>query len=175
MIDAINPWRQEMKPKKWFFSLAILLVTGCAPVISQQVLKDVDKGVPFQAILRNPDHFKGKTVVLGGKIIETTPLEGKTRVIVLQYPLGYRDKPSADSVSEGRFIVEATGFLDPVVYSAGRQVTVAGMVEGKEVLPLGEIKYAYPVVASREIYLWPVEDAYYPPQFYIGIGIGKTF
>jgi len=28
---------------------------------------------------------------------------------------------------------------------------------------------------SREIYLWPVDDAYYLPQFYIGIGIGKTF
>jgi outer membrane lipoprotein len=95
--------------------------------------------------------------------------------MVLQYPLGFRNKPSVDSGSEGRFIVEAPGFLDPVVYSAGRQVTVAGIVDGKEVLPLGEINYAYPVVMSREIYLWPVDDAYYLPQFYIGIGIGKTF
>lgn len=164
-----------MVTKRWCLSLVILLVTGCGPVISQEVLKDVDKGVPFQAILQNPDNFKGKTVILGGKIIETTPLEGKTRVTVLQYPLGFRDKPSVDSGSEGRFIVEATGFLDPVVYSTGRQVTVAGMVDGKEVLPLGEISYTYPVVVSREIYLWPLDDLYYLPQFYIGIGIGKTF
>lgn len=164
-----------MIAKRWFLSLLLFFVAGCAPVISQDVLKDADKGVPFQAILRNPDHFKGKTVLLGGKIIETVPLETKTRVTVLQYPLGFRDKPSVDSGSEGRFIVEATGFLDPVVYSAGRQVTVAGIVDGKEVLPLGEIKYTYPVVVSRELYLWPVEDTYYLPQFYIGIGIGKTF
>ena len=164
-----------MIAKKWFLSLVIHLVTGCAPVISQEVLKDVDKGLPFQVILQNPDSFKGKTVMLGGKIIETTPLEGKTRVTVLQYPLGFRDKPSVDSASGGRFIVEATGFLDPVVYSASRQVTVAGTVDGKEVLPLGEIKYTYPVVLCRELYLWPVGEGYYLPQFYFGIGIGKTF
>jgi outer membrane lipoprotein len=102
-------------------------------------------------------------------------LEGKTRVTVLQYPLSFRDKPSVDSGSEGRFIVEATGFLDPVVYSVGRQVTVAGILAGKEVHPLGEISYTYPIVTSRELYLWPVDDYFYLPQFYIGIGIGKTF
>ena len=134
--------------------------------------------MPFQAVLRSPDNFKGKTILLGGKIIETTPMEGKTRVTVLQYPLGFRNQPSTSSASGGRFIVEAPGFLDPVVYSAGRQVTVAGIVDGKEVRPLGEISYTYPIVASREIYLWPPEDPYYvPPPFYIGIGIGigKTF
>lgn len=164
-----------MKAKKWFLSLLILSVIGCAPVISQDVLKDVDRDLPFQVVLRNPDGFKGKTILLGGKIIETTPLPDKTRMMVLQYPLGFRNKPSIDAGSEGRFIVEAHGFLDPVVYSAGRQVTVAGILAGKEVLPLGEINYTYPVVVSRELYLWPIDDPYYLPQFYIGIGIGKTF
>jgi outer membrane lipoprotein len=164
-----------MATNKWCLSLVILLLTGCAPIISQEVLRDVDKDLPFQAVLSNPDHFRGKTILLGGRIIETTPLEGKTRVTVLQYPLGFRDKPSVDSASEGRFIAEAQGFLDPVVYSAGRQVTVAGIVDGKEVLPIGEISYTYPIVTSREIYLWPVDDYFYLPQFYIGIGIGMTF
>jgi outer membrane lipoprotein len=48
-------------------------------------------------------------------------------------------------------------------------------VDGKEVFPLGEINYTYPIVTSRELYLWPYDDPYYFPQFYIGIGIGKTF
>jgi len=173
--DESNPRSEGMIAKKWILSLLILFVVGCAPVISQEVLREVDKDLPFQAVLRNPDEFKGKTILLGGKIIETTPLPDRTRITVLQYPLSFRNKPSIDAGSEGRFIVEATGFLDPVVYSAGRQVTVAGILDGKEVLPLGEINYTYPVVASRELYLWPIDDAYYLPQFYIGIGIGKTF
>ena len=159
----------------WLLSFLILFVMGCAPVISQEVLRDVDKDLPFQAVQRNPDQFKGKTIVLGGKIIETTPLEGKTRITILQYPLGFRNKPAVDSGSEGRFIVEASGFLDPVIYGAGRLVTVAGTLAGKEVIPLGEINYVYPLISSRELYLWPVDEGVYLPQFYIGIGIGKTF
>jgi outer membrane lipoprotein len=164
-----------MIPNKWFLSLVVLLLMGCAPVISQEVLREVDQDLPFRAVLSNPDNFEGKTILLGGKIIETTPLPGKTRMTILQYPLGFRNKPSVDAVSEGRFIVEATGFLDPVVFCAGRQVTVAGILAGKEVHPLGEINYVYPLVASRELYLWPVDEAPYLPQFYIGIGVGKTF
>ena len=162
-----------MATKKWWLSLVVLFLTGCAPVVSQEVLRDVDKDLPFQAVLHNPDNFKGKTILFGGKIIETMPLQGKTRVTILQYPLGFNNKPSVESGSEGRFIVESPGFLDPVVYSAGRKVTVAGIVDGKEVHPLGEISYTYPIVTSRELYLWPVEDPYYvPPPFSIGIGIG---
>lgn len=176
VLPEIQIFRGEgMIARRCFLSLLILFVMGCAPVISQDVLREIDKDLPFQAILINPDNFKGKTILLGGSIIETTPLPGKTRITVLQYPLGFRNKPSVDAASGGRFIVEATGFLDPVVFSAGRQVTVAGTLDGKEVLPLGEISYVYPLIASRELYLWPVDDALYLPQFYIGIGIGKTF
>jgi outer membrane lipoprotein len=164
-----------MATNKWWLCLLVLLVAGCGPVISQNVLKDVDRDLPFQEIQRDPDNFKGKTILLGGRIIETAPLPDKTRMMVLQSPLDFRNKPFADSGSEGRFIVEAAGFLDPAVYAPGRQVTVAGIIDGKEVLPLGEINYTYPIVVSRELYLWPFDDAFYFPQFYIGIGIGKTF
>jgi len=160
-------------------SIVLILLTligaGCAPVISHEVLREVDKDLPFRAVLADPDNYKGRRILLGGKIIETIPLPNKTRMFVLQYPLGFRDKPFTDSGHEGRFIVEATGFLDPVVYGAGRKITVAGILEGKEVLPLGEITYTYPLVVGMELYLWPLEDAYTVPQFYIGIGIGKTF
>jgi outer membrane lipoprotein len=164
-----------MISKRWLLILMIVLTAGCAPVISQNVLREVDTDLSFQAIQRNPDGFKGKTVLLGGEIIETIPLPGKTRITVLQHPLGFRGKPSIDEKSEGRFIVEAQDFLDPFVYSAGRQVTVAGILIGKEVQPLGEINYKYPLVASRELYLWPPEYPVDIPRFYFGIGVGKTF
>jgi outer membrane lipoprotein len=153
-VAGDKKWQQT----KGWLCLLVLLVAGCGPVISQNVLKDVDRDLPFQEIQRDPDNFKGKTILLGGKIIETIPLPDKTRIMILQYPLGFRDKPIVDSGSEGRFIVEATGFLDPDVFTPGRQVTVAGIVGSKELIPLGEINYAYPIVLSREIYLWPVDD-----------------
>jgi outer membrane lipoprotein len=151
------------------------LVAGCAPVISQNVLRKVDKDLSFQIIQRNPDDFRGRTVLLGGKIIETIPLPGRTRIIVLQHTLGYRDRPLVDEQSSGRFIVEAQDFLDPFVFGAGRQVTVAGILAGKETKPLGAIEYVYPIVASRELYLWPPENPSDILIFHFGIGAGKTF
>jgi outer membrane lipoprotein len=34
-------------------------------------------------------------------------------------------------------------------------VTVGGVIEGKKVMPLGEIQYSYPLLVAKEIYLWP--------------------
>jgi outer membrane lipoprotein len=96
-------------------------------------------------------------------------------MVVLQHPLGGRNKPSKEKGSKGRFIVVARGFMDPAIYRSGRQVTVVGTVAGKDVRPIGEIQYAYPLMEMKELYLWPLEDAANQPRFYFGVGVGKTF
>lgn len=159
------------------FLLGLLggLSTACAPVISQESLKTVDGQLEFGQILRDPDAYRGKTVLLGGSIIRTTPYPEKTQMVVLQHPLGYRDKPAGERISLGRFILSAPGFWDPAIYRAGRLVTAVGTVTGKETRTLGEIDYAYPHISSKEIYLWPVEGINNRPRFYFGVGVGKTF
>ena len=155
---------------------AILLLAGCAHVISKEVLKEVDTRVTFAQVAKAPDAYKGKTVVFGGAIIETKNLPNKTQVVVLQRPLGSGGQPAAGDVSEGRFIMTTPGFLDPAIYSAGRRITVAGTVVGKEVRPLGEIPYTYPLIEQREIYLWPKEEpAAAEPKVHLGVGIGIGF
>jgi outer membrane lipoprotein len=160
----------------WFLTMvAMLLLVGCAHVISKQALKEVDKNATFAQVAKAPDAYKGKTVLFGGDIIETKNLSDKTLITVLQRPLGTRDRPAAGDVSEGRFIIQAPGFLDPAIYSPGRQMTVAGKVVGKEVRPLGEIQYTYPLIEKRELYLWPEEKS--EPEeskvhFGVGIGVG---
>jgi outer membrane lipoprotein len=150
-----------------------LLPAGCAHVISKGVLQEVDTSVSFGQLLKDPEGYIGKTVLLGGDVIETQNLPDKTLVVVLQHPLGRRGEPTAGDVSEGRFIIQSPGFLDPAIYSPGRRLTVAGTVAGKEVRPLGEIEYTYPVIKERELYLWPEEEsASGEPQTHFGIGIG---
>ena len=153
----------------------VVMAGGCAPVISQEALKTVDDELRFEAVLENPETYLGATVLLGGDVIETVPLAGKTQMVVLQRPLGFRNKPSKEKGSKGRFIVVAKGFMDPAIYRSGRQVTVVGTVAGKDVRPIGEIEYAYPLIDMTELYLWPLEAAVNEPRFYIGVGVGKTF
>ncbi|RKY39755.1 MAG: hypothetical protein DRP85_09575, partial [Candidatus Makaraimicrobium thalassicum] len=55
------------------------------------------------------------------------------------------------------------------IYSQGRKITVAGEVKGKKIKPLGEVEYTYPLISSKEIYLWPKEKEVtypYPHYFY---------
>jgi len=163
-------------PRAWLVALAILGVTGCAAVISQDTLKTVDKEIRFEQILENPDAYRGKLVLLGGEIIKTENVPDKTVITVLQRSLGYNQKPDSEGESKGRFIVSTPDFLDPAIYRPGRKITVVGSVMGKEVRPLGELEYVYPVIEKKELHIWPVEGApATSPRFHFGIGIGKTF
>ena len=47
------------------------------------------------------------------------------------------------------------GYLDPAVYSQGRQVTLAGRVLGTHTDTVGEITYVYPLLACLEVCLRP--------------------
>jgi len=160
----------------WLLIVAACAVAGCAPVISQELLKTVDQEIRFDQVLKNPDAYRGTVVLLGGEIIKTENMPNKTVIIVLQRPLGYRQEPASEGESKGRFIVSAPDFLDPAIYRPRRKITVVGSVMGKEVLPLGELEYAYPVIEKKELYIWPAEGTTATtPRFHFGIGIGKTF
>ena len=148
-----------------FYLLIILLLSGCGPVISDQVRRDTDTALTFKEVLQNPTSFKGRKVIWGGEIIETlNRKEGDTQVIVLQTPLTRRGEPGEAKNTEGRFMFQSSDYLDPQIHKKGRRVTVAGEIIGEEIKPVGEMNYRYPVMKSREIYLW--EDyADYPPYF----------
>lgn len=129
-------------------------LAGCAHVISYDLREKTRDDLAFSMVLRDPDLYRGETVVWGGRIIETVNRDDSTDVKVLQMPLDHYGMPVREELSAGRFIARATGYLDNQIYRAGRWVTVGGQVLGMELLPLGESQYAYPVVAAREIHLW---------------------
>lgn len=167
--------------RKYFFFVfcamaSMLVLVGCAHVISKEALQEVDTSVTFVQVAQDPDAYKGKTVLFGGDIIEAQNLPNMTLVLVLQRPLGRRGEPAAGDVSEGRFIIRNPEFLDPAIYSPGRKITVAGTVVGKEMRPLGEIEYTYPIIEKRELHLWPEEEAAQAePRVHFGVGVGVGF
>ncbi len=145
---------------------AVLVATGCAPVISSQIRKEAAVDIPFTEVVRNPDRYVGETFIWSGTIVETKNTPSGTEMKVLQHPADRQGRPRDVDVSEGRFLALDRRYLDPSIYSSGREVTVAGRLVGSEVRPLGEIQYTYPLVEVEEIHLWPrrVERYYvYPP------------
>lgn len=157
--------------KNWVFKSILLLslfpLSGCAHVISKELRMKSDPSLTLRQVRNNPDAFQGKMVVWGGEIIETLNLkEGSTEIEVFQRSLGWRGEPKGTAVSEGRFLILSDQYLDPYLFSKGRKVTVAGEILGKKIKPIGEMEYSYPLISSKQIYLWPEYYSYPYPYYY---------
>ncbi len=145
----------------------MLALSGCTgPVISREIRQEAVPITGFGDVRHNADKFKDQTIIVGGKIVSVTNHEDEsTTLIVLAFPLSSSERPDESEENQGRFMVSTTQFLDPMIYARGRAVTVAGIVTGVEVAPVGKTKYRYVVIKAREIYLWPRTPRYVYPVY----------
>jgi len=165
----------NIKRSMAFFLLLLLFIPalGCGPVISPKVMAKVDSSIAFGAVLQNPDAYKGRTVLWGGKIIQVLPQNGTTYVEVLKMTFGWREKPEEAYAPEGKFLILFRNMPDFSNFDRGLKITVAGEIQGGvkgvAVGSLTEKDYPYPVILSEEFHLW--KDRVYPyssPEPYVG-------
>jgi len=141
--------------------VSVLAYTGCAP-ISSELRSEADKSLTVDQVSEKPDAYKGKIVIWGGEIIKTTNRKnGSTTISVLEKPLSWNEEPRVSDESAGRFLIEVQRFLDPRIFRRGRKITVAGEVIGSVTKQLGEMDYTYPLLLSKQIYIWPRATYYY--------------
>jgi outer membrane lipoprotein len=162
------PGITAMKRLKTLIVLLIagLTLQGCT-VISRKMMADALTDVPFTQLSQNADTFRGQTVILGGHVIEVRNEARQTIIVVLQTPLGSGQEPLPPDRSEGRFMLQHDGFLDPEVFAKGRTLTAAGEVAGVIRELIDHEPYDYILLASREIHLWErAEDLYRYPYPY---------
>jgi len=152
----------------------ILLLSACAsgPTFNTG---GVDHSLTPRDVASRPQIATGRNVQWGGVILNTTNLKDSTQIEVLAYPLNADEQPRSDSNPLGRFILEQTGYLEPANYAEGRQITVVGTVTGTRTGQVGESDYNYPVIAARQLHLWPVdrERDGVGVGGHIGIGVGS--
>ena len=142
----------------------LLFFTGCS-VISPGIRRDAISGVPLHLILERATAMKGETVILGGIVLEARNEQRGSTLLILQTPLSYADEPIEKDRSEGRLIVRVRKYVDPEVYSAGRRVTVAGVILGRVGTEEPGCLSQCLELEERELYLWP-EYRYIPPPLY---------
>jgi outer membrane lipoprotein len=144
-------------------SLILFLLPGCVYVISKDARREVTRDLSLEEVIKNTDAYKGKLVLWGGVIIESKNLKEGTRVVVLQKDLNPWGRPKESDKSQGRFIVLYPDYLDTAIYRKDREITVAGEIIGRKVMPIDQIEYTYPTLSPREIHLWKeVKKAEYP-------------
>ncbi len=151
---------------------ALLFLAACSPVLNKSLMREGLRDVPLSTVRETPDTYKGKLFILGGLIIETKHTERGSQIEALAVPvngLGYlKDEVR---VRDGRFLAvypKERGFLEPLIYKKGRQVTLAGEFLELKKAKLDETEYTYPVFEIRQIYLWDEysDRYYYAPYYY---------
>ena len=153
-------------------AFTVIVFAGCSPPFPKELLEKVDRQVTFAVLLKEPEKYAGKLLMMGGTIVDTKNLKDGTRIEVLQRPLDGETRPESTDTTGGRFLVVTRQFLDGAVYHRGRMITVIGEVAAPQVLLLGEIEYRYPVLAAKSLHLWSPDAG---PRFSIGIGVYRGF
>jgi len=134
-------------------------ILGCAPIISTELKSEANTSFSFNEVQENPETYQGKIVLWGGEIIQVLPQEnGTTLIEILDWPLGWQDKPRKAGEFRGRFLVLTKEPLDPSIYERGNRITLAGEIQGEiqgsKIRELTDSTYRYPVLLSKEMHVW---------------------
>lgn len=154
-----------MKPYiRWLPLFICALLTACS-VMPEAVRRQALPRLPYDEMLKNAAQYQGRTVIVGGYVLEVENEKVRTVLSVLQAPLDAMDKPRKRDLSEGRLLLIYDGFLDPEVYTKDRLVTAAGRLIGSSVSEQSDVAYPYLRIKVEKLHLWPVEEPL-PPDVY---------
>lgn len=112
----------------------------------------------------------------GGQIVAVENQRDSTRIEVLALPLGSDGRPQLDAQSQGRFVVDRPGFLEPHEYAPNRLLEVQGQLDGFTRGQVGEAAYRYPLVRADRLVLWPEGWRGYgwgTPRINFGVGVSN--
>lgn len=149
----------------------LLLLGGCASYVPEAIRKaPPGPTATVQEVRADPERFVGTQVRWGGTIAQVQNRKDGTWIQVVARDLANDGRPRADDRSMGRFVATFDRFLDPMVYSQGRSITVVGTLGEVATISIGDYPYRFPVVKVQQHYLWEplreVERIYGPSPWY---------
>ncbi len=161
--------------------LLISFFWGCAHPVSKEVRAKLDPDFTFESLIENPGTFLGKRVLFGGVIVVTRNLKEGTEIELVHKNLDFAGNPEPGNYSGGRFLFFNKGYLEPEIYSPGKNLIGVGKVIGKKLGKIGDYPYQFPVIEVEELHLLkdmeqypyfhpPYWDPWYRPNLYSPYG-----
>lgn len=109
---------------------------------------------------------KCKKVRLAGKVISATALKTQTQVEVMSLPVAsFSAKPIIDAQTDGRFIVNLAGFVDPASLK-DQYITVAGTLMDKKIGQIDQAHYEFPLIQATAYKQWKQRQEYDYDDYY---------
>ncbi len=143
------------KTQLWPAILLLCYLSACTTKIPKEISHPPHSLITISDIQSQPELYSGTSVRWGGIISQTEHSHQHTQLIIIAYSLNKQGRPIAGDHSEGRFVANIKGFLEPTVYNAERALTINGQVTGLQTINIGDFPYAHPVIDVTQFYLWP--------------------
>ncbi len=160
-----------MNSMKTVFIIVVLGSTVLGGCSAKPVLPVAAPNPPVAAVQQDIAAYKDTHITWGGVILETNNADNQSEIVIITKRITASTRPIEGDQTLGRFIAKVDGFLDPAIYSKGREMSVYGTISGQETRKVDDFDYRYPVVKVNEHYLWPVRvnynnDGYYDNYWY---------
>jgi len=159
--------------------LTLILVLSACTTIPEQIQGTYAEISPARV---EPSVF-GSDVRWGGVIVGSTARDNQSCLEILSHDLDKYLRPKIEDSTAGRFIACQADFLDPMVFTAGREVTITGKIQKIEVRKVEDFDYRYPVVMVNDLVLWQkrqvvmryrgFSDPFYDPFYGPWYGYGR--
>ena len=153
--------------------IPFLFLVGCnrPHVIPEGLESQIDRDLRYGEVKENPDMYRGKLMLAGGKVLSAKRLKEGTRIEVLQIPLSSDLVPEeGPETSMGRFIAMdfEEHIVNPAVLEDIRLITVVGEVVGSTRIKIDDIDTQVPRLTVKHITVWDRDHlrAYYPYRGY---------
>ena len=162
--------KTELITSNFLWMLFSILVLSACTNIPENIRQAPPSNITPDEARLQPESFSGQMVRWGGEVIQIQNKPDYTQIIILAKPLDKDGQPENSKNYYGRFIAQIERFVEPSLYSAGRDVTVTGQFTQITNKMIGEYPYRYPVIAVDSIYLWPLPvepdpDYWYDPWY----------
>ena len=154
----------------------LILLPACSSQIPPEIRLKPDNAPDVAEVREQLDSHLSQNIRWGGVILSTDNREDSSWLTVISLPLSAQGRPQQSDHSAGRFIAIVDEYLEPLLYSRDRRITVTGHIVRSETQKVGEFLYEYPVIAVDHYYLWPKKVKpvnvnpppywYYDPWFY---------
>jgi outer membrane lipoprotein len=153
---------------RWYF--IFIVAAALQACSSQPVIPAADRTITPQQAAATQTSPSDTLLQWGGVIMETRNLRETTEIQILAYPLDEAGHPDIETNSIGRFIAQLPGYLEPVEYAAGRQVTATGKFSGVRQGKVAASDYPFPLLRCDELALWPEHKPKSKPLIHFGFG-----
>ena len=141
-----------------------LVLTGCVSIPDSLQGSSPQPQQDLLRVMNDPAIYTGQESRFGGKVVNVTNLNGKTRLEIATQPLDESARPRLGAASVGRIYADIHGFVDPVDVR-DQFVTVLGNIKGTEPGKIGEANYKFVVIDVRGYQRWHLtRQVMSPPQ-----------